>query len=419
MNVEIISIGDELLIGRTINTNAAWIGEQLSAIGFEIKKVTTIRDNKSEIIEAITNAAKENDVVLVTGGLGPTKDDITKHTLCEIFDTKLIMNAEALKNTERFIYARGGEMNENNINQALFPETADFIPNYCGSASGMWFKKDNAHVISMPGVPFEMTDMMSNFIIPRLKQIFTLPTILHEHVMLTGIPEAKLAEILEPWETKLPQEIKLAYLPSPGIIKLRLSCFTNTIEKAKKLVSEQIELLMPYVSEYVYGYNLKEIQEVVLEKLIKNKKTLSTAESCTGGNIAHLITSISGSSACFKGGIVAYDNSIKTNLLQVSQKSLDNYGAVSEQVVKEMAWGCVKNMQTDYAISTSGIAGPTGGTEEKPVGTVWIAVANKQTVVARKFNLGENRNRTITRASIAGLNMLRKLLEQDGENSEN
>lgn len=419
MNVEIISIGDELLIGRTINTNAAWMGEQLSAIGFEIKKVTTIRDNKSEIIEAITNAVKENDVILVTGGLGPTKDDITKHTLCEIFNTKLVMNTEALKNTERFIYARGGEMNENNINQALFPEAADFIPNYCGSASGMWFKKDNAHVISMPGVPFEMTDMMSNFIIPRLKQIFTLPTILHEHVMLTGIPEAKLAEILEPWETKLPQEIKLAYLPSPGIIKLRLSCFTDTMEKAKKLVSEQIQLLMPYVSEYVYGYDLKEIQEVVLEKLIQNKKTLSTAESCTGGNIAHLITSISGSSACFKGGIVAYDNPIKTNLLQVSKENLEKYGAVSEQVVKQMALGCVKNMQTDYAISTSGIAGPTGGTEEKPVGTVWIAVANKQTVVAQKFNLGENRNRTITRASIAGLNMLRKLIEQDGENTEN
>ena len=411
MKVEIISIGDELLIGRTINTNAAWIGEQLSLLGFSIARVTTISDSRHAIINAVTNAYTEHDVIIITGGLGPTNDDITKHVLCELFSCTLTMHADAYANIERFILSRNGEMNENNRNQALFPDKADFIPNLCGTASGMWFTHNNAIIISLPGVPFEMKDMMTHTVIPKLAHTYTLPVIVHEHVSITGVHEAKLAEIIAPWEQNLPQEISLAYLPSPGIVKLRLTCVTKTQEKAHKLIQHAITELQPYVGLYIYGYGLRAIEEVVGELLRSKSLTIATAESCTGGAIAQSITSVSGSSDYFIGSIVAYSNSVKIQQLNISDDIIRTHGAVSQIVVETMAQNCKKIFNTDFAIATSGIAGPTGGSPEKPVGTVWIALAHTNGVHSYKYNFGENRERTVTKTVITALNTVRLLIE--------
>ncbi|MDA3882159.1 MAG: competence/damage-inducible protein A [Bacteroidales bacterium] len=410
MKVEIISIGDEILIGRTINTNAAWIGEQLSLLGFFINRVTTISDTEEAITQSIKQAYTENNVVIITGGLGPTNDDITKLILCKLFDSPLSTHSEALKNIKKFVSSRGGEMNQLNKDQALFPEKADFIPNYSGTASGMWFSHENCIIISLPGVPHEMKDMMSDTIIPKLRKEFTLPVIVHEHILLSGIAEAKLAEIIAPWEDSLSDKIKLAYLPSPGIIKLRLTCITDSHEQAEKLISQAISDLKPYVQDHIYGYGLKNMEEIVGDMLRENEATISTAESCTGGNIAHILTLISGSSQYFKGGIVSYDNSIKINELHVPESTITSHGAVSKEVVEIMAQECRKKFNTTYAISTSGIAGPTGGTEKKRVGTVWIGIADSTNTYSYTFNFGNNRERVITRTSITALNLIRKLL---------
>jgi len=412
MKVEIISIGDELLIGRTINTNAAWIGEQLSLLGFFINRVTTISDTEEAITQSVTQACSENNVVIITGGLGPTNDDITKLVLGKLFDSRLSIHSEAFKNIEKFVSSRGGEMNQLNKDQALFPEKADFIPNYNGTASGMWFSRGNCILVSLPGVPHEMKDMMKDTVIPKLRTEFTLPVIVHEHVLLSGIAEAKLAEIIAPWEDSLPDEIKLAYLPSPGLIKLRLTCVTNSHEQAQQQISQAISDLKPYVNEHIFGYGLQTMEEIVGNMLHDNNATISTAESCTGGNIAHILTLIPGSSRYFKGSIVAYDNSIKINELHVSESTITSHGAVSKEVVEIMAQECRKKFNTTYAISTSGIAGPTGGTEKKPVGTVWIGIADSTNTYSYTFNFGNDRERVITRTSITALNFIRKLLIQ-------
>ncbi|MFW5851229.1 MAG: competence/damage-inducible protein A [Bacteroidota bacterium] len=410
MKVEIISIGDELLIGRTINTNAAWIGEQLSLLGFFINRVTTISDTEEAITQSVTQACSENDVIIITGGLGPTNDDITKLVLCTLFNSPLSVHSEALKNIKNFISSLNGEMNQLNKDQALFPEKADFIPNYNGTASGMWFSHENSIIISLPGVPHEMKDMMKDTVIPKLRKEFSLPVIVHEHVLLSGIAEAKLAEKIAPWEESLPNEIKLAYLPSPGQIKLRLTCVTDSHESAQKFISGAITNLKPYVNEYIFGYGLKSMEEIVGDLLRENEATISTAESCTGGNIAHILTLIPGSSQYFKGSIVTYDNSIKINELHVPETTITSHGAVSKEVVEIMAQECRKKFNTTYAISTSGIAGPTGGTENKPVGTVWIGIADSTNTYSYTFNFGNNRERVITRTSITALNFIRKLL---------
>ena len=411
MKVEIISIGDELLIGRTINTNAAWIGEQLSLIGFSIARVTTISDSRNAIIDAVTKAYTEHDVVIITGGLGPTNDDITKHVLCELFSCTLTMHKEAYRTVESFVRSLNGEMNENNKNQALFPDKAEFIPNTCGTASGMWFTHNNAIIISLPGVPFEMKDMMTQSVIPKLAKTYTLPVIVHEHINITGIHEAKLAEIIAPWEQNLPTEINLAYLPSPGIVRLRLTCIAKTQQDAKTHIQNAISELQPYIETHIYGYGLSKIEEIVGELLHKNSLTISTAESCTGGAIAKSITSISGSSHYFIGSIVAYNNTIKSELLHVSTTMLQTHGAVSKIVVEAMAQNCRKIHNTDFAIATSGIAGPTGGTADKPIGTVWIAISHKNGTHSQMYNFGNNRKRTITKTVITALNTIRLLIE--------
>lgn len=408
MNVEIISIGDELLIGTTVNTNASWMGEKLSLLGFKIQKVTTISDSKQAIENALKSAIAENSLVLITGGLGPTNDDITKHVLCDFFNTELVFNESAYNAIEKFLLTRNGEMNDNNKSQAFLPKDSMCVPNTCGTASGMWFTKNNCHIISMPGVPFEMKKMMEDFILPKLQEIFLLPVIIHRHILHTGIAEAKLAEIIAEWENNLPQQIKLAYLPSPGIVKLRLTCVADTIKQAKDLIEKSEKELITISGEYIYGYDNDLLEQLIGNDLQNKKYSLSTAESCSGGSIAKSIVSIPGSSAYYKGGIIAYDNSIKTQELIIPANTIETYGAVSKEVVELMAQSCKHKFKTDYAIATSGIAGPDGGTPDKPVGTVWIAVATPTHVISEKYNLGDNRERIISRTTIAALRLLQK-----------
>jgi nicotinamide-nucleotide amidase len=411
MNVEIISIGDELLYGKTINTNASWIGEQLSMIGFEIEKVSTISDKAQAIKSTVQLAVQTHKLVLITGGLGPTNDDITKQVLCELFQTQLEFYEPAYAAIHSFLKSRNGEMNENNKSQAWLPKDAYLIRNDCGTAWGMWFEWNNSTIISMPGVPFEMKYMMQTYIIPKLKDSFVLPPIVHRHILCIGIAEAKLAHVIAEWESQLPNCVHLAYLPSPGIVKLRLTVIGEAIEHAKQIISEQESKILPIIQEFVYGYDDDTLEELIGSLLIKKSATLSTAESCTGGNIASTIVKIPGSSQYFKGGIIAYSNDLKIQQLHISHDLLSNYGAVSKEVVEAMAMNCRRIYNTDFAIATSGIAGPTGGTEEKPVGTVWIAVASATNICSQKFLFGEHRERTILRTTIAALNLLQKNIE--------
>ncbi len=410
MNLDIISIGDELLIGQTLNTNAHWIATELDKIGFTIRQHTSISDNEQHIVKTLTDSLSNSDVVLITGGLGPTNDDLTMPVLNEYFGGKLIVNKEVYADIEKLILGRGFDMNDNNKRQALVSDKCKVIRNPNGTAPGLWFERNNKVVAAMPGVPFEMKAMVMDSIIPWLKEKFVLPEIVHQMILTQGLPESKLAEVIANWENQLPTSIKLAYLPSPGRVKLRLSSIGMDRAKVQQNINEQVEKLNKIIPQYIYSFDNRNLEEVV-GQLLKNKKaTLATAESCTGGYIAHLITSISGSSDYFKGSIISYANEIKVNELDVKKSDLENYGAVSQQVVEQMAMGVLKKYDVDYAIATSGIAGPTGGTEQKPVGTIWVAVVSKNKVVSREFKFGKIRNVNIERTAVAGLGMLRELL---------
>ncbi len=410
MKAEIITIGDEILIGQIVDTNSAWMGEQLNLYGIEVYQITSVHDSREHILTAVDNARENADLVLITGGLGPTKDDITKHTLCEYFNTRLVLNEDVLAWVQEMLTRRGVQVNQLNRDQALVPESCTVIPNGTGTAPGMWFEKDDTIFVSMPGVPFEMMHMMENEILPRLQRTGKTKSIYHKTVLTQGLPESMLAETIAEWENNLPSFIKLAYLPSALMVKLRLSAYGTDSDLLKAEVEKQIDILKTIIPEYIFGYNDETLAGVVGKKLTELGCTLSTAESCTGGNIAHFITSNPGSSAYFKGSVVAYSNEIKEQLLKVEPESLEKYGAVSEQVAREMALGIKKLMNTDYAISTTGIAGPDGGTDEKPVGTVWIAVAGKNEVITKKFNFWHNRERNILRSTQSALNLLRCLI---------
>jgi len=408
MKAEIITIGDELLIGQTIDTNSAWIGSELSGIGFEIVQITSISDKKEPIIRTLKERLGRCDVALITGGLGPTSDDITKTALCEFFETKLVLNEEVLNGIEKMLLRRNFPMNENNRRQAEVPESCKVLSNATGTAPGMWFEKGGTIFISMPGVPFEMKHIMTRHVIPDLKARFTSQHIIHRNIMTYGGFEAKLAEILADFEAALPQNIKLAYLPSFGIIKLRLTGTGSDKGKISEEVESQVEKLYKIIPDIIYGEN-EDLPEKVIGKLLKkNSQTVCTAESCTGGNIAGLLTSIPGSSAYFKGSVVAYDNSVKTQLLGVPEEIIVKHGAVSKETVELMAAGARNLFKTDYAVSTSGIAGPDGGTDEKPVGTIWICVSTKNQIVSEKLTFGNDRVINIRRFSLAALNLLRK-----------
>jgi nicotinamide-nucleotide amidase len=408
MKAEIITIGDELLIGQTVDTNSAWIGAELSRIGFEVLRITSISDKRDHILQTLGEVAGRSQVVIITGGLGPTSDDITRRTLCDFFETRLVFNEEVFKMIEKMLQRRNFPMNENNRRQAEVPESCRVLFNATGTAPGMWFEKDNTIYISMPGVPFEMMHIMNEHVIPELKKRFTTQVIIHRNIMTYGGFEARLAEILKDFEAEMPVGIKLAYLPSSGVIKLRLTGIGTDQKFLVSLIEAQVDKLYKIIPEYIYAEN-EESFEMVIGRLLKDRNaTLCTAESCTGGKIAQLITSVPGSSAYFKGSVIAYDNSIKTKLLDVPEDIIKKNGAVSKEVVERMATGARKLLEADYSVATSGIAGPEGGTEEKPVGTIWISVATEKKTVSEKYVFGNDRIVNIKRFSLAALNLLRK-----------
>jgi len=408
MKAEIITIGDEILIGQIIDTNSAWIANELNLIGIDVVRKTSVSDKFNFIIKAIDYAKSTSDIILLTGGLGPTNDDYTKETLAEYYKVELIENAEVLKHISQLITKNVGVLNQRNIDQAKVPANCIVIHNSVGTAPGMWFNDRNKIIISMPGVPFEVKEMMTTTILPKLKNLNTDSVIIHKIILTQGIPESRLAEVLESWENNLPREIKLAYLPSPGLIKLRLSARGNNKAYLQDLIDEQVTKIQQVIPDTICGYDSELLEEIVGNLLLKTGKTLSIAESCTGGYISQLITSIPGSSAYFKGSIVAYSNEIKENILNVSKSNIDIYGAVSKQVVEEMVTGIRRIYNTDYSIATSGISGPAGGSIEKPVGTTWIAIADKNGVISMKYTFGDHRGRNIARASLTALNMLQK-----------
>ncbi|MRT94217.1 competence/damage-inducible protein A [Ancylomarina sp. 16SWW S1-10-2] len=410
MQAEIITIGDEILIGQIVDTNSAWMATELNKIGVSVNRITSISDTKDAIISSMEEAMSRVDVILMTGGLGPTNDDITKKTLSDYFGCELVQDEGLYAKIEERLSGYKIGMNTLNADQALVPRGARIIPNDFGTAACMWFTKNNKHVISMPGVPFEMKNIMKFQILPKISAEFNCPHILHQTVMVQGIGESVLAVKLQDWEANLPSVVKLAYLPSPGVVRLRLSLIGDDENELKAIVETQLLGLKALLGDHIFAFDDEKIEHVIANLLLDRKMTVSTAESCTGGNMAHIFTSMAGSSAYFKGSVVAYSNEVKANVLGVNPASLEEFGAVSQQVVEQMATGACKVLGTDYSIATSGIAGPDGGTEEKPVGTVWIAVAFKGGVVSEKFAFSKERSRNIRVASLAGFNMLRKLM---------
>lgn len=409
MRAAIITIGDELLIGQTLNTNAAWIGQELSSQGMSIYRSITIRDDRQDILDVVEEYMTNADLVIVTGGLGPTKDDITKETLCEYFNTSLELNKQVLVRIEKYFADRGKEMLPSNIQQAELPKDAIVLDNNHGTASGMWFEKGGKVLVSIPGVPYEMKAIMTDEILPRSKAKFGITGNYHQTLMTQGLGESFLAEKIEDWEERIyADDLFLAYLPSPGIVKLRLTSKKGAIDAEK--IENYFKELRERFPKYSYGMNGETIFEVVGDLLRKKRVTLGTIESCTGGGIANAFVQKSGSSDFFQGGLVTYSNELKIKLANVKASTLKSHGAVSEETVKEMALGGRENLNVDYTIAVSGIAGPTGGTEEKPVGTVWIAVAHAEGVIVKKFLFGEHRGRNLEKTQIYAANILRRLL---------
>jgi nicotinamide-nucleotide amidase len=408
MKAEIITIGDELLIGQTIDTNSAWMGAELSRIGFEVTQITSISDKKEQIINTLKGKVGISNVILITGGLGPTSDDITKQTLCEFFETRLVFNEEVYTGIEKMMIQRNFPMNENNRRQAEVPESCRVLNNATGTAPGMWFEKGGTIFVSMPGVPYEMKHIMTEHVIPELKNRFTSQYIIHRNIMTYGTSEAKLAEILTDFETGIPANIKLAYLPSWGVIKLRLTGIGEESTNLSNAIENQVNKLYRIIPEYIYGENEESLEMVVGKLLISKSQSVCFAESCTGGELSHLITSVPGSSRYFKGSVIAYDNTVKTKLLNVPEETISKYGAVSKETVERMATGALTLFKTDFAVATSGIAGPEGGTPEKPVGTIWIGISTRGKTITEKFNYGYDRVSNIRRFSLATLNQLRK-----------
>jgi len=408
MKAQIITIGDELLIGQTVDTNSAWIGAELSKLGFDVFRKISIHDLRTDILDTLAEVTGKSDVVLITGGLGPTSDDITKHTLCEYFGTKLVTDHEVLDMIEDMYRQRNWPMNENNRRQAEVPEACRVLKNAVGTAPGMWFEKDKTTFVSMPGVPHEMIHIMTEHVLPELKKRYSSQTIIHKNIMTYGIGESSLAEILTGFEEALPKEIKLAYLPSFGIIKLRLTATGPDKQQLENIVEQQVRELYNTIPHLIYGEDEESFEAAIGRILIEKGATVCTAESCTGGKIASMLTSIPGSSAYYKGSVIAYENQVKRDLLGVSAVTLDKYGAVSRECVEEMATGARRLLKTGYSVATSGIAGPDGGTKEKPVGTIWIAVSSESGTKAQRFRFGIDRITNINRFSIAALHLLWK-----------
>ncbi len=414
MNKEalVCTIGDEILLGQILDTNSKWLSEQLTQMGFHVKEKITISDEKPAILEALKRGMENFDLTIMTGGLGPTKDDITKNTVAEFFGDDLVEDKDSLDQVKRVFEKYGRPLLEVNVHQALVPSSCTPLLNNWGTAPGMLFKKEGKMLISLPGVPYEMKNILNERGWPMVKEYFETSEIFFRTVKTAGIGESFLMEKIKPWEDSLPQDISLAYLPSPGEVKLRLTAKGKDQSSMENEVNDQINRLRPFVNEYIYGYDDTNLSRTVGELLRKKGLTLSTAESCTGGYLAHLITSEPGSSDYFLGSIVSYSNQIKLDQLGVSNETLEEFGAVSEQVVEQMALGICNALGTSFGIATSGIAGPTGGTPEKPVGTIWIAVSDGSEVRSKLLNLTKERGLNIQYASKIALNQLRLWLSK-------
>jgi nicotinamide-nucleotide amidase len=415
LNAAIVTIGDELLIGQVVDTNSAWIAQELNKAGIWLKLRLSVGDNKQDIVKALDAAATEARVIIITGGLGPTADDITKPVLCEYFGGKMVIHEPTLQRI-RYLFENvlKRPLIERNIKQAEVPDVCTVLPNERGTAPGMWFEKEGRVFVSLPGVPHEMTGLMEKEVIPRLKKNFTLPFISHRTLTTAGIGESFMAETIKEWEAALPPNLKLAYLPNYGLLRLRITGIGQDALQLEQQLDNEFAKLKMQVQEWLVTDRDETIQMTLSRILRAQNKSLSTAESCTGGYIAHLITSIPGASSNFKGTVVSYDNEIKTQVLKVSPESLRSSGAVSEEVVKQMAEGVLLLMNSDYAIATSGIMGPDGGTPEKPVGTVWIAAGNRNKVIAQKFHFRFDRQRNIELTAASALNLLRKFIMENG-----
>ena len=405
--VKNISIGDELLIGQVVNTNAAWLGEHLAEAGFQLDSVLTIGDSEQAILNAF-QACMDADLVLVTGGLGPTADDITKPTVCKFFGTELEFYQAAYDNVVALFERRGFQMSERNRGQAMLPKSCQYIPNTYGTAPCMWLEKQDTVFVFMPGVPFEMKGIFTDELLPRIQARFHALPYEKRVVMTTGIGESFLADRIKEWEESLPDFLSLAYLPQYGMVRLRLSGRHEDAGLLHVTLDKEINKLEKLIHDYIFSLEDQPIERTVFDILINKGMTFATAESCTGGNIAHVFTLIPDSSEAFKGSAVTYATPTKTKVLGVPYETIASYGVVSQQVVEGMARGVRDLMEADFGVATTGVAGPEGGTEENPVGTVWIGVASANGVVSKRFNFGKDRENVINRATIAAYEMLRQ-----------
>lgn len=399
------------MIGQVVNTNASAMSQMLIAAGIDVNEVVTIGDGGDAIRESLARCLKLSDAVLITGGLGPTKDDITKTVLCDFFHSRLVENAVALENVRRLFAIRGFELTPVNRAQALVPECCQVLNNDLGTAPCMWFEQDGKVVVSMPGVPFEMEWLMENRVVPKLQETFKTGAIVNKNILVQGIGESFLSDLIEPWELALPKCIRLAYLPQAGMLKLRLTARGTDRKELQGAIDEAVKTLYPIAGQYIVGEDCETLPELVHGQLTAKGKTLATAESCTGGTIASQLTAQAGASRYFRGGIVAYSNEVKECALGVQHSTLEQYGAVSEQTAREMAEGVRERFDSDYAIATTGIAGPDGGTPTKPVGTVWIAVASRTHTEAALLNFpGRRRQQNIDRSVNQAFAMLIRML---------
>ena len=412
MQVEIITIGDEILLGQTQDTNSSWLGRELDRAGFKLSKITTIPDEKDFIIKTLNEALRNSQIVFTTGGLGPTSDDKTKEALCEFFQCGKRFDEAALEMINRIFSARGLIVTEKNRGQAELPEACMTILNEYGTASGMWFDREDKIIISLPGVPHEMKHLASK-VIPNLKEKFQTQVFYHRTVITHGIGESFLSDLIQEWERDLPPNMKLAYLPDAAMVRLRITAKGDNRDKLENEVAGELLELKELIDEYIIGYDEQSLAELAGQELLRRKQTVAFAESCTGGFLSHLITQIPGCSAYFEGSVIVYSYDAKEKFLGVKNETLNKYGAVSSETVIEMANGVLERFGTDYAIAISGIAGPTGGTKEKPVGTVYIAIAEKENCEAQRFSFGDKRDRNIAKSANTALSLLLKKLREE------
>jgi len=409
MQAEIITIGDEILIGQIVDTNSAFLGKEFNKVGISIYQITSVQDNKAHILKALKEAEENADIIIITGGLGPTKDDITKHTICEYFNDTLVEDRDVLANVEQIFSKYPGPLLDVNKQQALVPSKSKVLMNHNGTAPGMWIERNGKVFVSLPGVPYEMKALILEQVIPKLRAQFKFPYIMHKTILTYGLGESALADRIETWEDNLPTFIKLAYLPSLGRVRLRLSAKAANKSIVEKEMQKQINLLLPQIEDIFVGYEEdKSIEAIIGARLTKMGKTLSIAESCTGGHIAESFTANPGASKYFKGSIVSYATESKVNILDVSKSEIEKHSVVSKEVVEAMAKNVRTLFNSDYAISTTGNAGPSKGDSDAEVGTVWIAIATKNKVYSEIFNFGNHREKVILRATNKAFEMLQK-----------